>query len=209
MNGTKDQVHDHHHAEMHGIDAEVDRRRHHDRDQDQHRRQHFHEAADQQQHNIASKQKHQRIFDRVDNHRGERLRHAADRKAPAQRTRCHHQHQHQTGSLDRLDQDARQHAPFKRAINHEAQEQRIHRGNRCRLGRREVTTEHAAEQDHRRHQRPYAVAECTPDGGEAGERLATEALPLGNDRHHHHQRQAHQHARHEAGQKQPANRHVG
>jgi hypothetical protein len=48
MDGAQDQVEHHHHAELHRVDAVAHRRRHQDRDEDQHGCQSLHEAAYQQ-----------------------------------------------------------------------------------------------------------------------------------------------------------------
>ena len=58
----------------------------------------------------------------------------------------------------------------------EAQEQRVQVGDRRGFGRREQSAEHAAQQDHRRQERPHAVLEREPDVAEAAEGMARQPL---------------------------------
>ncbi len=128
------------------------------------------------------------MLDGRDDLRRDDLRQARDRHAPAERAGRHHQHEHEATGFHRLDEDAGQGLPFQRAVDHEAEKQCVQAGDRGRLGRREQPAEHAAEQDHRREQRPDAVAKGFDQSGEPDKGLPRKAFALGDDRHHHHQR---------------------
>ncbi len=114
------------------------RRRHQDRDQDQHRRQRLHEAADDQQHELTTSRNTSGLSIVSTSHRRQRLRDATDRQAPAERRRRHHQREHDPGGLDRLDDDSRQHAPDRsRDRRTRPRNSAVERGDGGGFGRRE------------------------------------------------------------------------
>ena len=91
----------------------------------------------------------------VDQPGADGLRDAADRQAPAERRRRHHQRQHHAGGLDGVDDDPRQ------LREDRSRDRRTGRGTARRSAATPAASvgvkmprDHAAEQDHRRHQRP-------------------------------------------------------
>ena len=97
------------------------------------------------------------------------------------------------------------------AVDHGGDEQRVHRRHHGRLGGREDAELQADQHDHRQHQRPGRFAQRRPALGRRWPSAAAcTCLAL---RATHHQvtrdRHAHQQARHDAGQEQLADRHVG
>ena len=147
------QVVDHDHREVHRVDAELQRHRRQDRHQHHHARQRLDEDAEQQQEDVDDDQEDQRREVLRDHPFGQQLRQPFDRQHPGERRRHADDDEHRRGEQRRARQDGGQRLPLQRAVHPLAAHQRVEHRHHRRLGRREPAGAHAAEDQHRQHQR--------------------------------------------------------
>src|ERR1017187_1328957 len=203
------QIHGHHDAEMHGVDAERLDYGHQQRRQQQDRRQRIEEAADRQQDDVNRQQKHPaRNVERLqpsDDRRGNLI----DGQQPGENSgagdndeNLRREYNCGGGGLDDI-------APTELAKNKPSDEGGIDAGDRRRLGRREHAAIDAAENDERHAERPDAAHGRMQEMIELERLAGADAVAPGkpHDIGREHERQ-HQ-ARHHAGRIESRYRFLG
>jgi len=144
-------------------------------------------TSDEEHQQVREQKEHPGRVGEGEHPRGNRIGHARDRQEPAEDRRRGDDKQHRRGRLDRVHRDLHEHLQGEGAIPEESEGQGIGRSDDRALGRCEHADGHAAQKDHRRHQREEGIGKGAGQRRPGKRRVAPVVAPVrvpGHGRHH-------------------------